>query len=351
MKIKLAILDRDDRYLNRIEKAFGSKYEDKFELYTFTEMEAALNTLESARIEVLLTSDSFEIKPELLPKRCGFAYLVDARDVVTFRDQRAICKFQKADLFYKQILMVYSENAERMGFRTAGDGSRLILFTGVGGGVGASTMAAACALHFADQKQKVLYLNLERFGSADLFFRGEGQFDMSDVIFALKSRKPNLSIKLEGSVRQDPRGVHFYSASKIALDMMELGAEDVHNLLAALSRSGYNYIIVDADFALDKEMLKIYREAHAMVLVGNGTENSNLKTERALAALRTMEHNADVPLINRISFLYNKVSSKGSKELQSEQVRILGGAPVYTATSTEQLLDQLKYLDAFNKIL
>ena len=38
MKIKLAILDRDDRYLNRIEKAFGSKYEDKFELYTFTEM-------------------------------------------------------------------------------------------------------------------------------------------------------------------------------------------------------------------------------------------------------------------------------------------------------------------------
>jgi predicted NBD/HSP70 family sugar kinase len=98
-------------------------------------MKAALNTLEPARIEVLLASDSFEINTELLPKRCGFAYLVDAQDVMTFRDQRAICKFQKADLFYKQILMVYSENAERMGFRTAGDGSRIILFTGVGGGV------------------------------------------------------------------------------------------------------------------------------------------------------------------------------------------------------------------------
>lgn len=351
MKIKLAILDRDARYLNRIEKAFGSRYEDKFEIYSFTDMEAALNALEPSRIEVLLSSDSFEIDTDLLPKRCGFAYLVDAQDVITFRDERAICKFQRADLFYKQILMVYSENAERMGFRMAGDGSQIILFAGVGGGVGASTIAAACALHFADQKKKVLYLNLERFGAADLFFHGDGQFDMSDVIFALKSKKPNLSIKLEGSVRKDPREVYFYSASKIALDMLELNAEDVHNLLAALSRGDYNYIIVDADFSLDKEMLKVYREAHAVVLVGNGTENSNLKTERALAALRTMEHNVDVPLLKRISFLYNKVSSKGSKEIQLEQVQILGGTPVYGASSTEQLLNQLRHLEAFNKIL
>lgn len=351
MKIKLAILDRDARYLSRMEKAFGSKYEDKFEIYSFTDMTAALSTLEPARIEVFLASDSFEIDTNLLPKRCGFAYLVEAQDVVTFRDERAVCKFQKADLFYKEILMVYSENAERMGFRTAGDGSRIILFAGVGGGVGASTIAAACALHFADQKQKVLYLNMEKFGSAELFFHGGGQFDMSDVIFALKSKKSNLGLKLEGSVRQDPRGVYFYSPSKIALDMMELNADDVHSLLAALSRNGYNYIVVDADFSLDQEMLKIYKEAHAMVLVGNGTDNSNLKTERALAALKTMEHNADIPLTNRISFLYNKVSSKGSKEIRMEQLRILGGTPVYAATSTDQLLDQLRYLDAFDKIL
>lgn len=351
MKIKLAILDRDERYLSRLEKAFGGKYEDKFEIYSFTDMDAALNALDPSRIEVLLSSDSFEIDTEKLPKRCGFAYLVDAQDVITFRDERAICKFQRADLLYKQILMVYSENAERMGFRMAGEGSRIILFTGAGGGVGASTMAAACALHFADQKKKVLYLNLEQFGTADLFFQGEGQFDMSDVIFALKSKKPNLSIKLEGSVRKDPRDVYFYAASKIALDMMELDAEDVHNLLAALSRADYDYIIVDADFSLDKEMLKIYREAHAVVLVGNGTESSNTKTERALAALRTMEHNADMPLTKRISFLYNKVSSKGSKELQADQIQILGGTPVYAASSTELLLDQLRQLDAFNKIL
>lgn len=351
MKIKLAILDRDARYLNRIEKAFGSKYEDKFEIYTFTDLTAAVNTLDAARIEVLLASDSFEVDTELLPKRCGFAYLVDAQDVVTFRDERAICKFQKADLFYKQILMVYSENAERMGFRMAGDGSRIILFTGVGGGVGASTVAAACALHFANRNNKVLYLNLERFGTSELFFHGDGKFDMNDVIFALKSKRPNLGIKLEGSVRQDPRGVYFYAASKIALDMMELNAEDVHNLLAALSRSGYNYIIIDADFSLDKEMLKVYREAHAVVLVGNGTDSSNQKTERALAALKTMEHNADIPLINRISFLYNKVSSRDGKELQPDLVRVIGGTPVYAAGSTEQLLDQLRHLDAFDKIL
>ena len=94
MRIKLAILEKDQSYLNRIVAAFGTKYADKFEIYSFTDQAIALSTLDPNRIDVLVASDAFDIDITALPKRCGFAYFVDSPDVDQLNDQRAICKFQ-----------------------------------------------------------------------------------------------------------------------------------------------------------------------------------------------------------------------------------------------------------------
>lgn len=351
MKIKLAILEKDKGYLNKVVTAFGSKYAEELEIYSFTDQDVAMANLENARIDVLLANDAFDINVNQLPKRCSFAYLVDSADIDSIRDRRAICKFQRIDLIYKEILIVYSDNVDRIGFKADGDSGRIIAFTSVGGGVGASTMAAACALHFAAQNRKVLYLNLEKFGSADLFFTGEGQIDMSDVIFALKSKKASLQIKLKACVKQDLRGVSFFSKAKHALDMMELSAEEIIRLIKEINATGeYDYIIMDLDFGLDKELLSVYRQAHDLILVGNGTPVSNEKTARAYEALTTMEMNADSPLNNRTKFLYNCVSSKNGQTIDAPGLQILGGAPVYAVASMDLLLAHLQALDVFDKI-
>lgn len=126
--------------------------------------------METAKIEVLVASDAFDIDFKKLPKRCGFAYFVDSMDVDTLNGQHAICKFQKADLIYKQILSVFSENAANVsGLKFGDDNCKILFFQAVSGGAGASTMAAACAAHFAAKGKRTLYLNLERFGSSDIF--------------------------------------------------------------------------------------------------------------------------------------------------------------------------------------
>lgn len=353
MKIKLAILEKDRSYLTRIVSTFGMKYADKLEIYSFTEAEVALATLSSAKIDVLLSGDTFDIDPRRLPSRCAFAYLVDSMGIDTIKDRRAICKFQKADLIYKQILSVYSENASTItGFKIDGEEGRVLAFCSASGGVGSSTMAAACAAHYAGKGHKVLYLNLEKFGSADVFFSGEGQFDMSDIIFALKSKKTNLPLKLESCVKQDACGVYFYSPARIALDMMELTSEEIQRLISELKLMGeYDHIIMDLDFSLDKDMLKIYRQAQTIVLVGDGSVESNTKTERAYAALATMEQNADAPLTNRMVFLYDKVSSKNGQSINAAGLRVLGGAPRYTGASARQIIGQLAGMDVFDAIL
>ena len=102
MRIKLALLENDANYLNRIVTVFSTKYADNFEIYSFTDDQVALSSLDNAKIDVLVASDVFDIDVSKLPNRCGFAYFVDSLDINMKNDQRAICKFQKADLIYRQ---------------------------------------------------------------------------------------------------------------------------------------------------------------------------------------------------------------------------------------------------------
>lgn len=353
MKIKLAILEKDINYLNRIVAVFNSKYTNSFEIYSFTDEQMAIDTVIKSKIDVLLADDSFVIDIAQLPSRCGFAYLVESSDIEMVRDQRAIVKFQKVDLIYKQILSIYSENENNVtNIKLTDDACKIVAFTSVSGGAGSSSMAVACALHYATQGKRVLYLNLESFSSVDMFLQGEGQFDMSDIIFALKSKKSNLSLKLESCVKQDVRGVYFYSQPKIALDMMELSAEDIMQLISELQIMGsYEYIVLDKAFGLDKDTRDIFRRTHAVVLVNDGSEVSNAKMTSAYVALATLEQDVEASLLGRLMVVYNKFSNKTGKVLTDELgIRSLGGAPRYEHASTDQVVKALAEMSIFDGI-
>ena len=352
MKIKLALLDKDQSYLNRIVSVFSTKYADKLQIYSFTDEVIALSTLESTRIDVLVASDTFEINIDSLPKHCGFAYFTESLDINQINDQRAICKFQKADLIFKQILSVYSERAGSLsGLKFGDESAKVLAFCSPCGGVGTSSMAASAAIYYAKRNQKTLYLNLEKFGSADVFFSGEGQFDMSDVVFALKSKRTNLSLKLESCVRQDCTGVYFYSQPKIALDMHELTIDDIIRLISEVKLTGsYDYIILDMDFAISKDTLTILRQTHAVVFVSDGSEIANSKLFRAYEALFVLEQDNDSSIMNRLTLVYNKFSNKSGKVLKDFSVRNIGGAPRYEHATTVQVLEQLSKMEMFEKI-
>ena len=353
MKIKLAILEKDQSYLSRIVAVFNTKYADNFEIYSFTDEQIALSTLESKKIDVFVASDVFDINVAMLPKRCGFAYFVDSADIETIHDQQAICKFQKVELIYKQILSVYSENAgDVSGLKLGDDSTKIVMFCSPCGGVGTSTMAAACALHYAAKGKRILYLNLEKYGSSDLVFAGEGQFDFSDIIYALKSKKANLSIKLESCVKQAPSGVYFYSQPKVALDMLELNEEDIIRLISELSIIGaYEYIIVDIDFGMKKDLLKVYKKAHSVIWVGDGSPSSNSKVERAFQALSIIEQSEEAPLVNRVALIYNQFSSKTGTNIADVGLKSIGGAPVYLHADIRSIMEQLATMEMFEHII
>jgi len=352
MKIKLAILEKDTSYLNRFINVFSTKYADKMEIYSFSDMDAAVAALAETKIDVFIASDIYEISVDTLPKRCSFAYFVDSPDVETVDEQRAICKFQKLELIYKQILSLYAEKASNISdFKMGDDSCRVIAFTSPSGGVGSSSLAAACALHFASQGKKVLYLNLERYGSADRFFAAEGQFDMSDVIFAIKSKKANLALKLESCVKVDPRGVYFFSETKNAMDMLELENDECAQLVSELKISGtYEYIILDVDFMVGKDMLSLYHKADRLILVGDGSDISNGKVIRAYQVLSTLEAKTELPLASKAALIYNKFSSKTSTVIEGIDLKNIAGVPRIEHATTMQVVGHIAGNEMFDKI-
>lgn len=353
MKINVVILDKDQVYLDRLVSHLSGKYSSKLEIYSFTQKNLAMEKVQEAKVDIFLADNFFEINVDDLPLRTGFAYIVESAEVETYRGQTSISKFQKLDLIYRQILSIYSEKAGTVtGLRVSDDQCRVIAFATPAGGVGSSTMAAASAKYFAQKAPKVLYLNLERYGSADLYFDSEGQFSMSDVIFSLKSQKANLAMKLESTVKQDEAsGVYFYSEAKLALDMHELHIEDIVHMLNTIKLTqDYDYIILDMDFDLSREHLELFRMLHALVVVSDGSSTANFKVERAYEALLAVEQNEDFPVNKRMSVVYNKFSNKTGQTMENN-LPVLGGAPRYEHARAREIVNKLQTMEVFSKIL
>lgn len=353
MKIRLAILEKDHYYLKRIISVFGSKYSDQFEIYSFTDEEVAYSTLDSAKIDVFVAGDTFEIDMKRIPKRCSFAYLVDSDDIETIHNQKIICKFQKVDLIYKQLLNLYSENSTYItGMHIEGNDNTIVLaFLSPAGGTGCSTAAAACAMNFAKKGKKVLFLSLEKFGSSDAFFNGEGNSSFSDVIYAIKSKKSNLPLKLESTVKQDPSGVYFYSEARTALDMQELKSSEIKKLIDDLKLFGnYDYIILDFDFNLSQDTLDVLQICNRIVMMSDGSYLANKKLEKAITTLSIIEQQSDYKLLLKTGILFNRVSSQTSEKPNLPEITEFGGIKRYEGYKTGQMLKELSDLSVFDSL-
>jgi MinD-like ATPase involved in chromosome partitioning or flagellar assembly len=353
MKIRLGILDEDKNYLNRMVSICTNKFADRLEVYSFTDDSVAMDAIKTTNLDVFIANEAFEIDVKKLPAKCGFAYLVDATDIETFKGEHAIFKYQKIEMIYKNLLEIFSDNLpDSIGIKFDGDSSsKLVTFVSANGGAGSSTAAAAFAKNFAAKNKKVLYLNLEQFGSADTFFSGEGNSDFGDIIYALKSKKANISLKLESAVKRDASGVYFYSAPKSSMQITELHPDEIKRLITDLMLIGaYDLVVIDPDFQISELIIELFKKSSLVVFVSDGTEISNTKLVLALDAFEIMEQHMDIPLVGRFALLYNKFSNKDSRTIDGINIRTIGGAPRYEHATPQSVVSRLLQLSVFDKI-
>lgn len=353
IRIKLAILENDTNYLNRIVSVFNSRFTDKLEVFTFTDKEAALGSLADNRINVFLSTEQIQIDVKEVPDRCAFAYLSESNSIDSIYGEFALGKYQKAELIYKSILNLFSDkSSEVIGYKVNDtDAAKIIAFASCSGGVGSSTVAASCALNFAMKGYKTLYINLEQLGNASVFFHAEGQSDFGDVIYAIKSKKSNLSLKIESTIKMDSRGVYFFDSCKMALDNMEINKDDIERLMRELRTSSFEYVIIDCDFALNGLPKDIFESVTSVILISDGSKVSNDKLERSLASLEVLDKQKVIKYLPKVALMYNRFSNRTSTQVENLNFNMLGGIQRFEGAQVEQVMQQISTMPIFDKLL
>lgn len=353
MKIKVVILERDNYFLNRIVSVFNQKYADKLEVYAITNMESADKCLREVRIDVILASDVFDTDLLRIPKYCGFAYFVESPDFESVRGQRTVCKFQKAEMIYREILGIYAEKvSDKIGLKVTDGHSRMTVFMSPAGGCGTTTAAVAYSICQASRGKRVLYVNFMPYDTSDIYFSGDGQANFSDIIYALKSRKSNLMLKLESVVRRDSTGIFYFKEADMAMDLLSLTEEEKESFLREVRMTGvYDEVVFDSEFCISPTYSRILSSAGTVVLVSDGAEPGNRKMERACQALKMKEKEKNMEFLQRISLIYNKFSSKAGGYAENLDIPCLGGIPRFEQASARQIAVRISDMNVFEKIM
>lgn len=350
MKIKLAIIDKNIEYVEKITSKLLYEYSDNLELYSITEVDALREVIDREKIDIVLVSNEFDINLLSIPKKCVSVYLVDKDGIEYFNEKRAICRYQKIEILYKQILNIYSDFIGNVLQKvTDNNNTRVVLFSSPSGGVGTSSVAVSYAIRLSKKGKKVLYINLEEFGTTDIFFESENKFSMTDIIYSVTSGS-NLFMKLESCLNQDENGVYFFSVVKVALHMQELSNNDIVRILKECKKFKFDVIILDMNFTLDKKRISLYEYIDSWVWVSDGTEISNRKAQKAYNSVVILEQELKKLLLNKISIIYNRFSNKGAKSVGDLKVNIAGGINKVVANSAREIINYLSEQDCLDNI-
>lgn len=352
MKLKIAFLDQDTLYINRLVRALQTKYPDEFILSVFSNENNLYASLENTYVDIVLIDSSVKLDKDNIPENITLGYLSRLSKAEAIDGVPVICKYQKVDIIYKSILDLYAENSSNIKIKNDGGAARVILFMSAQGGSGTSVAAAAYAIGKAEENKRVFYLNLENLGSPYIYFNGDGALSFSDIIYSLKSKKSNLPIKIESASRRDDSGVAFFAPCSNAYDMFELQNSEVINLVQEISRtSKYDEIVIDISDGLNERTMMLMKEcADAIIYVSDGSKNGNLKFERFCEVARVIEQRESISILGKMKLLYNRYSSKTGKQLTKSPIAVIGGIHRFEGIEGRELVGQVAQTETISRI-
>lgn len=350
MRIKVAFVDTDSDYLQRVKTKLRKDYADQIEASYYTDFGIFITDQNRNKADIAVVNIQFRNDAGFVNVKCPVLFVSEDNSSGRIDEYRLVGKYHRFEELYRNILSVYSDSAQGMeGFVSSmAEGRKLIVFASPAGGTGSSTMAVACAEHFAQRGMRVAYLNLERM-PFNYYTRFNGGFE--EILFTLSENRTNLSMKLESMIQKTQSGVFTLPSIKNPLDLCALSTEEIETLIKAMLQiEGIDYVIVDADFELDDRTYMLFDRATQVVLTTDGRIAANIKLSKALECLRIME--SKYSMIEKIRILYNRFSTGNFNNKLTDNCDIpeLGVLPRYKAT-TPQVIAEVSGSDIFNRLI
>ncbi len=363
MKIKIALCTSDVLFGQRVVHYFQSHYYDKFAWNVFTEFSYLMDFLKENDADIILAGEELKNElaaiPDAVKKESVCAYLTedDEKEVVDDGGEQSVFKIEKyvrADMLYRELLDLYSKKAN-VHYNKGGiinDKTDIYAFVSPAGGAGCSTAACAAALGFAGF-EKVLYINLETTGAQSLVFdeKESDKAGFDEVIFALKSRRKVLELKIASSVSRDKSGVFFFKESKSALDVLTLSERDFKELFTAIGQmKEYDKVILDVGNGLGEKEIAAMTYAGRVVVIADKDRLCEKKLDRYVESLQLIEEQKKVDICSKMILFYNKVLDQRELLEQQSGIRVAGGFPRIENGTYEGIIGKLAQMEMINNM-
>lgn len=339
MWIKVLFCTSDTDYAGRLSYFFEREYGDKISLDTCSVVQNLVPLIEKNKPDVVLIDEEEYQKDKALFKKLLLPKAV-LSDKASFYDEdsevRQIPKYQRADDIYKDMLELYSDSGNIRRIKSLGSAgkNRIFAFVASKGGVGTTTVALSYAEKCAPF-EKVLFLNLSPYYVSLDDKKSEGGFD--DILFALRSRRNLLSVKLMSAVSESRDRVYSFCECSDPLELLGLSGEDIEKLLSGIREiDEYNKIIVDLGSAATAYTEQVLKEADRIIYVTDEDRESRPKTERFEKLLENISRKNGIRLLSKTRAFRNKVQEDFGGSHFNSSIKLLGYAPLVKDADTER---------------
>lgn len=355
MKIRVFICSEDKIYCEKLVNYFNAHYYDKFQWDICTQLQYMRQAVRKDKTDIVLIGE--ELREELWESDRG---LLEGKLWAYLRDNESgqndgelyFKKYRRADEIYRDLLDFYAkkEHINYENLSIIGSKTTFIAFVSAGGGNGASTIACAAA-KACSQMEKVLYLDLKEIGSGRLSFMGENKAGFDELIYAIKSRRNILELKLESSVSRDEAGTYYFQECTNPMDMQSLSAEDIRELMRVIGKTGvYDKVMIDQGNGLgDKEMM-VMSMANRVAVITDRSEAAEYKLQRYLRFIHTAEETRHVDIVSKMCIYYNKIIKGMGLPEQVSQIRVGGSFPMIENGNYAGIVDRLSKMELLQEL-
>jgi cellulose biosynthesis protein BcsQ len=336
MNIRVLIASSDVRYITRLSDVMSQTpldTGDVLEVSLFTDgnkLDAHLKEAgKTLKYDIALVDEPFVSG---VSKAVSVVLLLtddsthDGNTYADYSNVLCVFKYQRVTGIVKKMLLALAKHRKDKGI---GD-SIACAFYSPQGGCGTSSMAVAFCMAAVRMGVKPLYVSLEYFNGAELFFRrgvdgsGQGLYD----VFYIIAKQGGVTSSIDAAKVKDSSGVAFLKKFPMWMEVAQLNPASVEVFINA-ARAAYevDIVVLDAGSGFAPFAEKILSCSDEIFIVSGSDEMSEFKLKTFLdkETYFIQEH------LNKCNIIYNKVSAAALTE--SFGCKSVTNVPVKTGSS------------------
>lgn len=317
-KIKLVLADSDELYLNHLTN-YLMEHVSTLEVFSFSTKESLIKFIgeKSNRIDVIAFTEDLmdgtitvaDISAKILLSDGAFSEL---------QDFEIVNKYQKAENFVKDILLIYAEKSGHVEAISSGDkDTKIIGFHSPVGGGGKTVLSLATAHLLSQQGKRVFYLNAEKLNSTvEVLNKGESG-SLSDLYLTVKTKGGNIALRIMANKFTEPdSGFSYINPAESSLEINEITPKEFKKLLTEFENLGeFDYVIVDFDSEFSREKAEMLEKCD--VIVAPITPELISLTKAKLFAKELGMYDEFRDLRNKYIYVLNKFVGQTNQTLEN----------------------------------